>query len=75
MRSGQAVGGFSRIVVMPSSWGVMAQMILQRPIGLADMEAVDAEYHRSLCWVLENDPEPLELTFQACSRQRRGEEG
>lgn len=40
------------------------QMILERPIVLADMESVDAEYYRSLVWITENDPEPLALTFQ-----------
>ena len=39
-------------------------MILEHPIVLADMESVDAEYHRSLVWITENDPEPLALTFQ-----------
>lgn len=39
-------------------------MILERPIVLADMESVDAEYYRSLVWITENDPEPLALTFQ-----------
>lgn len=39
-------------------------MILDRPIVLEDMESVDAEYYRSLRWILENDPEPLSLTFQ-----------
>ena len=39
-------------------------MMLGRPITLDSMESVDAEYHQSLVWILENDPECLELTFQ-----------
>lgn len=27
------------------------------------MESVDSEYYNSLCWILENDPEDLGLTF------------
>lgn len=45
------------------------QMILGRRIVLADMESVDVEYYRSLRWILENDPSPLDLTFQVGRRQ------
>jgi len=39
------------------------KMMLGRQITLNDMESVDPEYHNSLKWILENDPECLELTF------------
>ena len=39
-------------------------MMLGRAITLDSMESVDAEYHQSLVWITENDPECLELTFQ-----------
>jgi hypothetical protein len=29
-----------------------------------DMESVDTEYYKSLCWIKENDPSELGLTFQ-----------
>jgi len=39
-------------------------MILKIPVKLADMEAIDADFHRSLVWMLENDIEDaLDLTF------------
>ena len=38
-------------------------MMLGKPIQLVDMESVDPEYYNSLKWILENDPECLELTF------------
>ena len=28
------------------------------------MESVDTEYYKSLCWIKENDPSELGLTFQ-----------
>ena len=31
------------------------KMLLNKPITLDDIEAVDPELHRSLCWMLEND--------------------
>ena len=31
------------------------KMLLQKPISLSDIEFVDPELHRSLCWILEND--------------------
>ena len=39
-------------------------MMLGKKVQLADMEYVDAEYHNSLVWIRDNDPECLELTFQ-----------
>lgn len=38
-------------------------MILNRPITLKDMESVDIELYNSVQYVMENDPEPLCLTF------------
>ena len=40
------------------------KMMLDKAITLKDMESVDTEYYNSLCWIEENDPEELELTFQ-----------
>ncbi|EDQ85081.1 uncharacterized protein MONBRDRAFT_29604 [Monosiga brevicollis MX1] len=40
------------------------KMMLDLPITLEDIEAVDIEYYNSLRWLLDNDPEPLCLTFQ-----------
>lgn len=37
--------------------------MLAKPIELEDMESVDSEYHRSLLWIRDNDPNELELTF------------
>lgn len=39
------------------------KMMLQKPIDLKDMESVDTEYHNSLLWIKENDPNELMLTF------------
>ncbi|KAL1923673.1 uncharacterized protein VTP21DRAFT_8653 [Calcarisporiella thermophila] len=40
------------------------KMILKKKISLSDMESVDAEFFRSLTWILENDiTDVLELTF------------
>ncbi|EMR09144.1 hypothetical protein PNEG_02487 [Pneumocystis murina B123] len=40
------------------------KMILKKKVTLADMESVDAEFFRSLTWILENDiANVLELTF------------
>ena len=36
---------------------------LGKPITLKDMESVDSEYYNSLKWILENDPECLDLKF------------
>lgn len=51
------------------------KMLLDKPIVLADMESVDAEYYNSLIWIRDNDPTDLELTFQvtklnSCVAQR-----
>ncbi|XP_057304153.1 E3 ubiquitin-protein ligase NEDD4-like isoform X3 [Hydractinia symbiolongicarpus] len=40
------------------------KMMLGKKINLRDMESVDSEYYNSLVWLLENDPEDLELRFQ-----------
>ena len=37
--------------------------MLKKQITLEDMQAVDSEYHKSLVWIMENDPEPLEQVF------------
>ncbi|KAL0089669.1 hypothetical protein F4703DRAFT_1477075 [Phycomyces blakesleeanus] len=40
------------------------KMILSKRVAVADMESVDAEYHRSLMWMLNNDiTDVLDLTF------------
>lgn len=39
------------------------KMMLKKQITLEDMQAVDSEYHSSLVWIMENDPEPLEQFF------------
>ncbi|XP_064610095.1 LOW QUALITY PROTEIN: E3 ubiquitin-protein ligase NEDD4-like [Liolophura sinensis] len=39
------------------------KMMLSKPINLTDMESVDSEYYNSLIWILENDPEDLDLRF------------
>ncbi|XP_037545627.1 E3 ubiquitin-protein ligase NEDD4a isoform X2 [Nematolebias whitei] len=39
------------------------KMMLQKLITLQDMESVDSEYFNSLKWILENDPEVLDLMF------------
>ncbi|ORX44255.1 HECT-domain-containing protein [Hesseltinella vesiculosa] len=40
------------------------KMILNKRVTVADMESVDAEFHRSLQWILNNDiTDVLELTF------------
>ncbi|KAJ7388968.1 E3 ubiquitin-protein ligase nedd4 [Desmophyllum pertusum] len=39
------------------------KMMLGKPITLIDMESVDSEYYNSLNWILENDPEDLDLLF------------
>ena len=40
-------------------------MLLSKKITLHDMEYVDMEFHNSVKYILENDPEPLCLTFSA----------
>ena len=34
-----------------------------RQPSLKDLESVEPEFHSSLQWILDNDPEPLDLTF------------
>ncbi|KAF2840823.1 E3 ubiquitin-protein ligase pub1 [Patellaria atrata CBS 101060] len=43
--------------------GAFYKMILRKKVSLADMEGVDADFHRNLVWTLENDVEFLDLTF------------
>ncbi|KAI5809635.1 hypothetical protein DFH27DRAFT_606062 [Peziza echinospora] len=44
--------------------GAFYKMILKKKVSLADMEGVDADFHRNLTWTLENDiTDILELTF------------
>ena len=40
-------------------------MLLHRRLVLSDMEAVDTEFYNSVKYILDNDPEPLCLTFTA----------
>ena len=40
-------------------------MLLSKKITLSDMEYVDMEFYNSVKYILENDPEPLCLTFSA----------
>lgn len=39
------------------------RQILGKPVDYKDVEWVDPEYYNSLCWILENDPTVLDLTF------------
>ncbi|KAF9531661.1 hypothetical protein CPB83DRAFT_79933 [Crepidotus variabilis] len=39
------------------------RQILCKPVDYRDVEWVDPEYYNSLCWILENDPTVLDLTF------------
>lgn len=39
------------------------KMMLGKPITLRDMESVDSEYYGSLKYILENDPQDLDLYF------------
>ena len=41
------------------------RQLLGKPVDYRDVEWVDPEYYKSLCWILENDPSPLDLTFSA----------
>ncbi|KFH40688.1 E3 ubiquitin-protein ligase-like protein [Hapsidospora chrysogenum ATCC 11550] len=45
--------------------GALYKMMLSKPVSLADMEGVDADFHRSLQWMLDNDISGgiLEQTF------------
>ncbi|XP_020570030.1 E3 ubiquitin-protein ligase NEDD4 isoform X2 [Oryzias latipes] len=48
------------------------KMVLQKPIILQDLESVDSEYFNSLKWILENDPEDLDMRF-TIDEERFGE--
>ncbi|KAG6881920.1 hypothetical protein C0992_013145, partial [Termitomyces sp. T32_za158] len=39
------------------------RQLLGKPVDYKDVEWVDPEYYKSLCWILENDPTVLDLTF------------
>jgi E3 ubiquitin-protein ligase HUWE1 len=39
------------------------RQLLGKPVDYKDVEWVDPEYFKSLIWILENDPSPLDLTF------------
>ncbi|KAI0051234.1 hypothetical protein FA95DRAFT_1602906 [Auriscalpium vulgare] len=39
------------------------RQILGKPVDYRDVEWIDPEYYNSLCWILENDPSPLDLNF------------
>ncbi|KAG9103766.1 hypothetical protein FRC06_008224 [Ceratobasidium sp. 370] len=39
------------------------RQILGKPVDYRDVEWVDPDYYKSLCWILENDPTMLEMTF------------
>lgn len=39
------------------------RQILGKPVDYKDVEWIDPEYYKSLCWILENDPSLLDLTF------------
>lgn len=41
------------------------RQLLGKPVDYRDVEWVDPEYYKSLCWILENDPSLLDLTFSA----------
>ena len=43
----------------------MYKLLLEKKLVLTDMEAVDTEFYNSVKYILENDPEPLCLTFTA----------
>ena len=39
------------------------RQLLGKPADYRDIEWVDPQYYKSLCWILENDPSSLDLTF------------
>lgn len=39
------------------------RQILGKPVDYKDVEWVDPEYYKSLCWILENDPSVLDMNF------------
>ena len=38
--------------------------MLGKRIAVEDMQSVDADFYQSLVYVRDNDPEPLDMTFQ-----------
>jgi E3 ubiquitin-protein ligase HUWE1 len=48
------------------------RQLLGKPVDYKDVEWVDPEYYNSLCWILENDPTLLELTFSVEADEVRG---
>ena len=59
--------GFTAFFIRP-----FYKMLIGRKVTLLDMEAVDTEFYNSIKYILENDPEPLCLTFTA-SREFLGQ--
>ncbi|KAL8739001.1 MAG: hypothetical protein Q9181_000283 [Wetmoreana brouardii] len=46
--------------------GALYKMILRKKVTLADLEGVDAEYHRSMKWIMENEiADTIVATFEA----------
>ena len=43
----------------------MYKMLLDKKLVLSDMESVDSEFYNSVKYILDNDPEPLCLSFTA----------
>ena len=41
--------------------------MLGKRIAVEDMQSVDADFYQSLVYVRDNDPEPLDMTFQVRS--------
>lgn len=39
------------------------RQLLGKPVDYRDVEWVDPEYYKSLCWILENDPTVLDMNF------------
>lgn len=39
------------------------RQILGKPVDYRDVEWIDPDYYKSLCWILENDPTALDMTF------------
>lgn len=38
-------------------------MLLEQSVSAKDMESVDVELHNTLEYIMDNDPQPLELKF------------
>ncbi|KAL8694750.1 MAG: hypothetical protein Q9218_000676 [Villophora microphyllina] len=45
--------------------GAFYKMVLRKKVTLADLEGVDAVYHQSLTWMLDNDAKDVGATFTA----------